>query len=208
MLTPRDLLDHLPANPVILEAGAHHGEDTVALAVNASWVYAFEPVPELHEVTERVTAPCRNVTLERLALGGAEAMGWMHISNGVNDASSSLLAPREHDTYYPHISFKPQPIPVVVTTIEAWTRAHHVDRIDGMWLDLQGMELAALQAAGSILQTTTAIMLEISMVELYDGCPLWPTVRSWLAEQGFTVQIEDLYSKHAGDALVVREPRA
>jgi hypothetical protein len=47
-------------------------------------------------------------------------------------------------------------------------------------------------------------MLEISLVELYAGCPLWPEVRLWLANQGFQVVIEDLYSAHAGDALVVR----
>jgi FkbM family methyltransferase len=204
MLTPRDLLDHLPDNPTILEAGAHHGEDTVALAVNASHVYAFEPVPELHEVTERVTRHCGNVTLERLALGGQEAMGWMHISSGVNDASSSLLAPKEHATYYPHIPFKPEPIPIIVTTIDAWARDNDVYKIDGMWLDMQGGELQALKAAGTILQYTTAIMLEISLVELYAGCPLWPEVRLWLANQGFQVVIEDLYSAHAGDALVVR----
>lgn len=204
MLTPRHLLDHLPDNPVVLEAGAHHGEDTVALAVNASHVYAFEPIPELHEVTERVTRHCANVTLSRLALGATEAMGWMHVSAGVNDASSSLMAPAEHSTYYPNIGFKPEPIPIIVTTIEAWARDNDVDHIDGMWLDMQGGELQALKAAGTLLQHVKAIMLEISLVELYRGCPLWPEVRLWLANQGFEVVIEDLYSAHAGDALVVR----
>jgi hypothetical protein len=85
-----------------------------------------------------VTRHCTNVTLERLALGGEEAMGWMHVSTGVNDASSSLMAPAEHETYYPHIGFKPEPIPIIVTTIEAWARDNHVDHIDGMWLDMQG----------------------------------------------------------------------
>jgi FkbM family methyltransferase len=204
MLTPHHLLDHLPANPVVIEAGAHHGEDTTILATYASHVYAFEPIPELHEVTERVTRHCTNVTLERLALGGEEAMGWMHVSTGVNDASSSLMEPAEHETYYPHIGFKPEPIPIIVTTIEAWARDNHVDHIDGMWLDMQGGELQALKAAGTILQQVRAIMLEISTVELYRGCPLWPEVRLWLANEGFSVAIEDLYSAHAGDALVVR----
>jgi FkbM family methyltransferase len=204
MLTPRHLLDHLPDNPVVLEAGAHHGEDTVALAVNAAHVYAFEPVPELHEVTERVTRHCGNVTLSRLALGGEEAMGWMHVSSGAHDASSSLMAPAEHATYYPTIGFKPEPIAVVVTTIETWAKTNHIDHIDGMWLDMQGGELQALKAAGTILQHVRAIMLEISTVELYHGAPLWPEVRLWLANHGFQVAIEDLYSEHAGDALVVR----
>lgn len=204
MLTPRHLLDHLPANPVVIEAGAHHGEDTVALAVNASHVYAFEPIPELYEVTARVTRYCGNVTLSRLALGGEETMGWMHVSSGRNDASSSLLPPAEHSIYYPHIGFKPELVAVVVTTIEAWAQTHQIDQIDGMWLDMQGSELSALKAAGTILQTTRAIMLEISTVELYQGCPLWPEVRYWLEDNGYEVVIEDLYSAHAGDALVVR----
>lgn len=204
MLIPRDLLDYLPAKPVILEAGAHHGEDTVALAQHAAHVYAFEPVPECYVKAWRATAGCTNVTLSRLALGAADMMGWMWISAGRNDASSSLLVPTLHRSYYQHIGFLPEPMPVVVTTIESWAEHNHVKHIDGMWLDMQGTELLALQAAGSILDSVTAIMLEVSLVELYDGAPTWPEVQAWLADQGFKVAVEDLYSEHAGDAIVVR----
>jgi FkbM family methyltransferase len=205
MLTPRDLLDHLPANPVILEAGAHHGEDTVALACNAAWVYAFEPIPELYEVTARVTAHCENVTLSRLALGGEDAMGWMHVSIGRDDASSSLMAPAQHERYYPHIHFKSQPIAVSVSTIRSWSEVNGIYHIDGMWLDMQGSELSALKAAGTILDTTTSIMMEISLKELYAGAPLWPEVNQWLHANGYKVVKKFIYpGNYAGEVIATR----
>jgi FkbM family methyltransferase len=205
MLTPHDLLAHLPVNPVILEAGAHHGEDTATLAQYAAHVYAFEPVPELYEVTERTTAHCDNVTLSKVALGGEDGMGWMHVSAGRDDASSSLMAPAEHTTHYPHIGFKPEPIPVIVSTIETWARENEVDHIDGMWLDMQGSELSALKAAGTILQHVQAIMIETSYVELYAGAPLWPEVEAWLKENGYTTAQQFIYpGDYAGEVIATR----
>ena len=155
--TPADLLRLISAvsdHPVIIEAGAHHGEDTIALAAHAHHVYAFEPVPHLFDRAKQLTDDHNNITLSSLALGGNERMDKMWISSGVNDASSSLLTPhRSCNVHYSHIGFDPDQLDVKVTTIEAWAEENQVYAIDGMWLDIQGSELAALQAAGKILET-------------------------------------------------------
>jgi FkbM family methyltransferase len=206
MISTIDLIDHLPNHPVIIEAGAHDGRDTVAMARFAEHVWAFEPVPALYEQAREAVSIYGNISLSPLALGEFEQMRKMWLSGGGPgcDGSSSLMAPAEHYGSYPQIHFEPEPIKVPVTTIQAWAQSSEVDHIDGAWLDMQGSELAALKSAGPILDTLRAVMLEVSLIELYAGCPLWPEVREWLEDHGFTVVIEDLYSPHAGDALVVR----
>jgi FkbM family methyltransferase len=200
MISTTDLLDNLPAAPVVIEAGAHLGEDTIALARFAEHVYAFEPVPALYVLANHATAEYPNVTVAPMALGEVDTMADMWVAN---DASSSLMSPVEHFQYYPHITFV-EKIRVPVTTIASWALRENVDHVDGAWLDIQGAELAALKSAGPLLDTIHAIMLEVSLVELYENNPLWPEVREWLQMRGFQVVIEDLYSGHAGDALVVR----
>ena len=49
VLPKKYFLKFLPENPVILEAGAHKGKDTVEMAKlwPAGTIHAFEPVPSL-----------------------------------------------------------------------------------------------------------------------------------------------------------------
>ena len=72
MITPSDLLAVLPPDPVIIEAGAHHGEDTIVLANSAAHVYAFEPVPDCYHLAEQTVDDLSNVTLSSLALSNEQ----------------------------------------------------------------------------------------------------------------------------------------
>ena len=206
MITTADLLRVLPDDPTILEAGAHHGEDTIVLAKHAAHVYAFEPVPLCFMRAHEATLHLPNVSMFAFALADSEdALAKMYVSQGKDDASSSLLRPADHYDKYPHISFDEDPIDVRVTTIEAWAEDNQVSCIDGMWLDTQGTELAILQSAGEILETVQAVMVEFSLTQLYHAAPLWPEVQNWLEEQGFCVINEYRYpGDYAGEALVAR----
>lgn len=190
---------------MILEAGASDGSDTEQFArmFPKGHIHAFEPVPSAFRLLRERTARFSNVSTYPLALGDEESVEAMHIGGRYhNSSSSSLLAPKETFDYFPDVTF--ETAQVNVTTIQAWAAREGIDRVDGMWLDMQGYELAALKAGGSVLQTTRAIALEVSTAELYEGLPLWPEVRAWLEDNGFRVEREDLYHEATGDALVVR----
>lgn len=196
---------YLRRDAVILEAGAHRGTDTIALArmFPLGRIHAFEPIRELYEQLRRNTAECPNVTTYPLALGEAETVESMWVGGSAEDGSSSLLAPKAHLDVYGDIRFD-RTQAVHLTTISEWARREGVERIDGMWLDMQGYELTALKAAGPVLATTRAMILEISALELYDGSPLWPEVRGWLEGNGFRVRTESWHKSGVdGDALVV-----
>ena len=113
------------------------------------------------------------------------------------------MEPTEHLDEFPEIAFE-ETTSVQVTTLASWAEREGVDRIDAMWLDMQGYELAALRAAGPILETTRAIIMEVLATELYAGAPLWPEVQAWLESQGFRIEQEHWYRESFGDVLAVR----
>jgi hypothetical protein len=72
-----------------------------------------------------------------------------------------------------------------------------------MWLDMQGYELAALKSGESVLTQVRAILLEVSLEEIYEDNPLWPEVGEWLGQRGFE-PVRAWMAGNFGDVLVVR----
>ena len=202
----------LDGSPVILEAGACDGADTVRFARRwpGAAIHAFEPVPDLMQVVEQRTRMLPQVRRYQLALADRTGMATFHVSSDVLDASetrnnrgsSSLLVPAEPVLANKQMTFD-RSITVQTTTMSDWARDQNVDRIDFMWLDMQGMELATLKAAGSVLDTTRVICMEVLRKEFYENCPTYGEVMSWMKSQGFRPVI-DRVGLWFGNVLFVR----
>jgi FkbM family methyltransferase len=195
----------LPDDPVIVEAGAHIGRDTMRLA--HAWprghVHAFEPVPAVYAQLRRNVARQQNVTTYPLAAGVADGAATLHISGGASDGSSSLLAPAAHLDVHPDVTFAEE-IEVRAVTLDSWATTNRIGRVDFLWLDLQGAELGVLRAAPRVLEGVRAIQSEVSLLETYAGVTTYGPYREWLAEQGFDVSHESLEWEDMGDVLFVR----
>lgn len=194
----------LPSHPIILEAGAETGSDTVEMArlLPDATIYAFEPVPASFSVLQRQTAVYPQVHCYNVGLSDEDAEVAMYVSNTLS--SSSLLKPKEHLRQHPHISFT-HDLAVQVVSIEGWAREQGVTKIDCLWLDLQGMELRVLQAARHLLRTVTVIYTEVSLVETYEGVGRYEALKTFLAEQGFEVVREELPWPDMGNVLFVKK---
>jgi FkbM family methyltransferase len=203
---PKEYLHRfLPPDPVVVEAGAHIGADTLALARlwPAGVVHAFEPVPELFAQLERRTRGLANVCRYPLALSGSTGTAEMHVSSGASDGSSSLLAPDGHLREHPDVAFSSR-IVVPTDTLDDWAAREGIARVDFLWLDMQGHELNVLRTAPRVLATVRAIHTEVSLKPLYAGGPLYPELRAWLEERGFRVEREELPWADGGNVLFVR----
>jgi hypothetical protein len=66
------------------------------------------------------------------------------------------------------------------------------------------MEFNVLRASKEILPTVKVIYSEVSLLEMYEGAPLYPEYRSWLESQGFSVIDEDLRWTDMGNVLFAR----
>jgi 2-O-methyltransferase len=206
---------HVPKNPIILEAGAHLGEDTARLVrfFNPDKVYAFEPVPELFKSLKESTLSLGAVQCVPYALAEKCGKSKLHVSSGyhqlsrhsrvVADGSNSLLRPTGHFDLCPNVEFNKQ-IEVTVTTVDDFAKQNKLDRIDFMWLDLEGMELKALQGAETLLRTVSSIYLEVSTKEFYEGAPHYAEVERWMRSRGFVPKYVAIPKDGHGNALFVK----
>jgi FkbM family methyltransferase len=204
-ISKRYIGQFLPRDPVILDAGAHRGADSVEMARlwPRSSVHSFEPVPAVFARLKNNTRRYRNIRCYQLALGDHEDEMEMYVSDG-QDASSSLLKPKELLAEHPEIKFNQQ-CRVRVTTIDQWAKENGVDRVDFMWLDMQGYEMKALEGAARILEKVSAIHTEVNLKETYAGAGLYSDLRKWLESRGFSVDREDIPYESQGNVLFVRK---
>jgi len=205
LISLEDIAGFLPSNPVIVEAGAHVGIDS--LHMSAFWpectIHAFEPVPDLFKKLTTNSRNIKNIHCYPYALGDCNTVAELYISSGDSDGSSSLLLPKKHLTEHPGVVFSTS-IRIQTVTLDSWAAENKVPHVDFLWLDMQGYELHALKSAGSVLPAVRAIYTEVSLKEMYHGAPLYAELKQWLGDQGFSVYIESLPWEDMGNVLFVR----
>jgi len=200
---------HLPVDPVILEAGAHDGTNTVEMAEfwPRATIHAFEPIPSAADRTsDRIGRYGARVACHRLALGPCDGEVEMYVSGDGSSGScqsSSMLSPTlAQQREFPMVTFG-LTTKVPLMTIDSWASRHNVSRIDFLWLDMQGYELRALEGASRLLRTASAIHIEVSNIRLYAGAPLYPEVVARMAAWGFRPIVEAIF-RIGGNVLFVR----
>jgi len=112
--------------------------------------------------------------------------------------------PKEHLNTNLAVLFE-EKIHVQALTLDGWAEQYGIEKVDYMWLDMQGAEYAVLQASSKILKTVKVIFTEVSLMELYEGTTLYPQFKEWLQAQGFTLVKEVLPWDSCGDALFIKE---
>jgi len=199
------LFSHIRNDFNIIEAGAHNGNDTKRLAkLTNNTVYAFEPIPELYQELIYNTKTFNNVSTFNIALADQDGELTMFKSSGASNASSSLLEPNKHLEKNPEVKFT-ENIQIKALTLDEWARNNSVNKIDFMWLDMQGFEYKMLKASKEIFPTLKVLYTEISTIELYKGQGVYPEYKSWLLGSGFKLIKEELPWGFTGNALFVRK---
>lgn len=179
------VLPFLPENPVILEAGAHYGEDTVILSNlwKNGFIYAFEPCWSSFLILQEKTKDLSNVKIFSVALFSESGFFPFNV-NLASDGSSSLL----DDNHMPEVThYQDSPTMVYCINLDEWAEIHGVNCIDYMWLDMEGVEWHVLSEAPKILQTVKAISTEINFREFRTGMSMFSDLRQLLENSGFTL---------------------
>ena len=191
---------YLPSNPIIIEAGAFRGNDSKRLATQFSkgTVHAFEPIPELFNILKESTQGFSNIKCWQYALSNVSAIQSMYLaqkksSNKITQASS-LCKPKERIIRAPHIVF-PKKISIQSLSLNDWSKINNIAKVDFMWLDAQGHELAILQGSTDILKKCTALFVELHFIHAYENQPLKNEVIQWLNENNFCMIAKDYLDK-------------
>ena len=174
----------LPPNPIIVEAGAHFGEDTQIFA--SKWpsglIYAFEPFPDSYQKLRKKVRLYSNVVTYQMALSNQTGSALFFYSLK-HPGCSSLISPTSRKAK--SIPFEKNPIIVSTITLDDLAQLCGIDHIDFVWLDVEGFELPILQASKTIFKTVKVIFLEVNYIALHEKMPLADEVVDWLKSQGF-----------------------
>lgn len=189
----------LPNAPIIVEAGAQFGEDS--LWMSQFWpqatIYAFEPSPNSFAHLQKVAQQCYNVVAIQLALSNMKGEYPFYLAGG----ASSLLCPTESfNADYFHADID-HPIYVPVVTLDEWAANNNVATVDFLWLDMEGNELNALQGALTVLKTVKLIYTEVNLQHFWNNCAMYDDVKTWMNDHGFIEIWSDIVPHWHGNAL-------
>jgi len=205
--------NYVPDRPVIVEAGAYKGQDSLRMAqlFPGATLHLFEPVPDIFKQLAENTADIPNVHLWPSALSNHTGTASFYIAEkkgkpGITTQAGSLLQPQER-LHYSSIIY-PRTIMVPTISLDDWAYKHAISHIDFLWLDLQGHELAVLQHSTHLLKTVSTLFIELHFTKAYQHQPLASEVINWLDEQGFMMVAKDYDNQEQwffGNGLFVRK---
>ncbi|WP_367221156.1 FkbM family methyltransferase [Streptomyces sp. 16-176A] len=192
--------------PLVIDVGAWRGTYATALrkAGYTGRMLSFEPLSTSFAALSEMAAPDPAWDVHRLALGNASALATLNVAH--DSRCNSLLAVE-------HRSVTAAPESAFTETEEV-----RVERLDRLWprlvsagtrpllkLDVQGYELEVLRGVGEYLEAVQLLDVELSLVQLYDGGPIWTEVVNYLDARGFRlVSVEPVFEDAAtGEMLQV-----
>lgn len=190
------LSDYLPANPVIIEAGAFNGIDTKKMA--AFWpqgtIHAFEPVPEIFDALMRETEVYPNVKRYPFALSTTTGNALFYVAQHPKKPQAICQAGTLHkpkDRLLASPITYPHTITVKTLTLTDWAQAHAISQVDFIWLDMQGHELPVLQASSTFIKKASIIYLEVNFIAAYENQATAQEINAWMEDNGFTAIARD-----------------
>lgn len=187
----------------VIDGGANEGQYAASLRAHgwAGPMVSIEPIPEVHaRLVRRAEGDPGWTVLPPLALGATQGEAVLEIS-----AESDMSSLRPQGELLRRIS----PSSAVATRIPVPLR--RLDQLDlppgrlFLKLDLQGGEAAALEGAASLLPRIAGLQLEMALVRLYEGEPLWREMVARLEALGFALHllIPGYYERKLGRQLQV-----
>lgn len=156
----REVLNHLPRNPVFLDVGSYFGYYALMVARHApgaSRVFALEPVPSNFALLEHNIHLNQMSNVTALPLAASDRVG-----------EADLVLPPAANLGSGHLSlaaaFPDAMVQRVRTvTLDAFVRDQELDTVDFIKLDVEGVELAVLRGARETLQRfKPGVLLELN----------------------------------------------
>ena len=201
----RGILAGFGPSPVIVELGAHVGEE-------AEWIMPLCNHPQY--VMVEPDAENINKILRKQLPGLWTVLPWAigsynrveviffssenHTSN--NRASGSVRRPTGHLKHFPEVTFSETHVPL--WTLDAVFLESNIDHIDLLWCDIQGAERDMIEGGRATLAKTRYMMIEAEPeIELYEGQALKPELIAmlpdWVVLQDFGYNLLMWNSKYA-----------
>ena len=202
-------------DPVILELGAHIGEDTKKFLdeFRDIRIYCFEPDPRCIKQFKRLIKDHRCVLIEsavsnkngRTSLNMSS--GWpphmipkhyrllglsqvyMFLKGRDWDFSSSIKKSISNSEDHPWLTFRKK-VEVQTIKLDSWLNENNIKLIDFIWSDIQGAEKEMLEGAGEVLKISRFLYTEYGEFSSYVGALTREDTIGLLQQKGFDLMPE------------------
>lgn len=198
----------IPARGVI-HVGAHEGQEFgLYRSMGIAWQVWVEPQPLIFARLAAGLPKDERIVCINAACGPSHGTAEMHVLEGNDGKSNSLLAPTLHLERWPE--FKPGgTIRVRVAPLDELLVEARIERsqFNLLCIDVQGFELEVLKGAETTVGSVGAIVCEVSATPLYKGGCTVDQLDRWLAQRAFARVDTEWSSGISGDALYVRRDK-
>ncbi len=165
-------------DPTILEIGCNDGSNTLWFleVFDSPRIFCFEPDPRAASRSRRKIGDWPEISFYECAIGSANGEETFYMSGGAADEempegwdySGSIRKPKNHLIVHPWCTFE-KTITVETKRLDTWCQENATDRIDFMWMDVQGAEIDVIRGGRNALRNTLFLYTEYSNKELYEG---------------------------------------
>lgn len=177
----------------VLHLGAHRGQEAAAYAAAGKPVVWVEAQPKMHaRLSERIAAHADQRALCALLDEVDGRQRSLKISNNDDGVSSSLFAfgpyAQGERSLWPALDLHMvRELTLTGVTLDTLLQSNELtaQQHDHWVVDVQGAELLVLRGARKSLESCRSLVVEVSLVAVYDGAVLWPELSAWLRTQGF-----------------------
>lgn len=199
----KKLAGQLPGPLTVVDVGCRWGPESFWLQLPNVRVIGFDPDAEECRRLAGLAGPGAAVRYVPVALGARPGPARLFLTE--QPACSSLYPP---DTGL----IRARPSLEVITpagesqvqlqTLDAWSAAEGVERVEYLKIDTQGSELGVLQGAERTLETVRVVEAEVEFNPIYRGQPLFGDVDAYLRRRGFVLwRLSQLAHYHLPDGL-------
>ena len=179
---------------VILDVGSRDLEESIQMseAFPNTRIIAFEPNPNQFPICVAAGQNYPNIEVYEYACNDQEDVVDFWIVNE-NVGASSILEPEEDFldagwqngyrpcTFQKLSGIRARRIDTVLTEIG-------VDKVDAVWMDVQGNELKALQGMGKFIDDVKLMHTEAALKPYYKGHAPKSDLELWIHQQGFETE--------------------
>jgi FkbM family methyltransferase len=193
----------------VIHVGAHEGQEYgLYAAMGISRQIWVEPQPLIFARLAASVPSDERIVCINAACGPAHGTATMHVLEGNEGKSNSLLEPTLHLERWPEFK-RGGTINVRMAPLDDLLKESSADAADFnlLCVDVQGFELEVLKGAEGVLREADAVVCEVSATPLYGGGCTVGQIDKWLGVRGFA-RLETVWSSGiSGDALYVRRAR-
>lgn len=185
----------------VLHVGAHEGEEADQYE-GACWtpVTWIEAQPDLAKNLQSKLNPWVHKVINAAVFDQNDVEILLHISS--NSQSSSLLQFGTHKLDYPEITMVES---ITVTTKRIDALIDKANMPNFINLDIQGVELKALESLGELIASVKYIYTEVNRLNVYENCANINDIDYFLKLQGFKrATTRWQWLEGWGDALYLR----